>query len=221
MDGVFPKVVFTVSGIGIRDTVISSWIMVVLIVVIILIFNRFKPGAIEMLFKTINNMLSDVMGIDATPYMPFLGSIMLYIMFANVIGIIPGISSPTKDINTPIALALVVFFSVYYYGIRDKGLWNYLKSLADPIILLPFELIGQFSRSLSLTLRLFGNIISGEMIVAIMFMLVPLFVPIPMAGLGIFTGVLQAYIFTVLTSTYIAASVESNEPIKELDEEKK
>ena len=219
MDGVFPEVVFTIFGVGIRDTVISSWIMVILIVVTIEAFNRFKPGTIELLFKSINNMLSDVMGMDATPYMPFLGSLMLYLAFANVIGIIPGLTSPTKDINTPIALALIVFISVYFYGIRDKGLWGYFKSLADPFILLPFELIGQLSRSLSLTLRLFGNIISGEMIVAILFMLVPLFVPLPMVGLGIFTGLLQAYIFTVLTSTYVAASVQSNEPVEKIENE--
>ncbi len=221
MDNVFPKVVFTIFGVGIRDTVISSWIMLILIVVLIEILNRFKPEAIRMLFKSINNMLSDVMGIDATPFMPFLGSLMLYLTFANIIGIIPGLTAPTKDINTPIALALIVFVSVYFYGIRKMGLWKYLKSMADPFILLPFELIGQLSRSLSLTLRLFGNIISGEMIVAILFMLVPLFVPLPMVGLGIFTGILQAYIFTVLTSTYIAASIQSSEPIEELENEVK
>ena len=219
MDQVFPKIAFTIFGVGIRDTVVSSWIMILIIVVAIELFNRFKPGAIEMLFKTINDMLSDIMGMDASPFMPFLGSLILFLTIANVIGIIPGLTSPTKDINTTIALSLVVFASVYFYGIRKKGLWGYLKSLANPVILLPFEIIGQLSRTLSLTLRLFGNIISGEMIVAILFMLVPLFVPLPMVGLSIFTGILQAYIFTVLTSTYIAASVQSNEPAPELEPE--
>ena len=219
MDQVFPKIAFTIFGLGVRDTVVSTWIMILIIVVAIELFNRFKPGAIEMLFKTINDMLTEIMGLDAAPFMPFLGSLILFLAVANVIGIIPGLTSPTKDINTTIALSLVVFASVYFYGIREKGFWGFLKSMADPIILLPFEIIGQLSRTLSLTLRLFGNIISGEMIVAILFMLVPLFVPLPMVGLSIFTGILQAYIFTVLTSTYIAASVQANEPVPELEPE--
>lgn len=217
MNGVFPEVAFTIFGIGIRDTVVSTWIMILIIVVVIVALNRLKPGAIELLFKTINDMLSDIMGMDATPFMPFLGSLMLFLAFANVIGVVPGLTSPTKDINTPIALSLVVFASVYFFGIREKGLWGYLKSLAEPVIMLPFELIGQLSRTLSLSLRLFGNIISGEMIVAIIFMLIPLFVPLPLIGLSLFTGILQAYIFTVLSSTYIAASVEANEPVPEAE----
>jgi F-type H+-transporting ATPase subunit a len=130
---------------------------------------------------------------------------------ANVLGVIPGLNAPTRDVNTPLALALVVFFSVHYFGIREKGLVDYLQDLASPIFLLPLEIIGQISRTLSLSLRLFGNMISAELIVAIIFALVPLFVPLPLVGLGIFTGLLQAYIFTALAAVYIASAIRANE----------
>jgi F-type H+-transporting ATPase subunit a len=128
---------------------------------------------------------------------------------------VPGIISPTRDISTPLALAITVFFAVHYFGIKAKGLLQYLKDLASPLyllpLMLPLELIGQFSRTLSLTLRLFGNIISGELVVAVIFSLVPLFVQLPLVGLSLFTGLLQAYIFTVLATVYIGAGVEASE----------
>ena len=209
MTSIFPEVVFTLFGIPIRDTVVSTWIMIAIIAILAFVVDSFQPTLLEMLVDFLTDTLSNVMGTPAQPYLPLLGSLAIFIAFANIIGIVPGMVSPTKDINTPLALALVVFFSVHYFGIQQKGLVRYLKEFASPIFLLPLEIIGQISRTLSLTLRLFGNVLSGEMIVAILFALLPLFVPLPMVGLGIFTGLLQAYIFTVLASTYIGAGVES------------
>jgi F-type H+-transporting ATPase subunit a len=216
MKALFPEVVFTLFGIPIRDTVVSTWIMMAIILVCAIVIGKRQPVLLEMLVDFLTDTFSNVMGIDAAPFLPLLGSLAIFIAFANIIGIVPGIISPTKDINTPLALAMVVFFSVHYFGISQKGLRLYLKEFASPIFLLPLEIIGQVSRTLSLTLRLFGNIISGEMIVAIIFALVPLFVPLPMAGPGIFTGLLQAYIFTVLASTYIGAGIESSTPIDDV-----
>lgn len=209
MTGVFPEVAFTLFGIPIRDTVVSTWMMMAIILVCAVFINRKQPVILEMLVDFLADTFTTVMGVSSAPYLPLLGSLAIFIAFANIIGIVPGIISPTKDINTPLALAVVVFFSVHYFGISQKGLWGYIKDLASPIFLLPLELVGQLSRTLSLTLRLFGNVISGEMIVAIIFALIPLFLPLPMVGLGIFTGLLQAYIFTVLASTYIGAAVEA------------
>jgi F-type H+-transporting ATPase subunit a len=127
---------------------------------------------------------------------------------ANTIAVFPFISPPTSDINVPLALALVVFFSVHYFGIRAKGVKQYVRDLANPVFLFPFEVLSQFTRTVSLTLRLFGNVLSIELIVAIIFALVPLFVPLPLAGFGIFTGLLQAYIFTVLAAVYISAGLD-------------
>ena len=211
MTGVFPEVVFTLFGIPIRDTVVSTWMMMGIILIFAVVINKKQPVLLEMLVDFLADTFTSVMGVSSAPYLPLLGSLAIFIAFANIISIVPGITSPTKDINTPLALAIVVFFSVHYFGISQKGLWGYIKDLASPIFLLPLELIGQISRTLSLTLRLFGNMISGEMIVAIIFALLPLFIPLPMVGLGIFVGLLQAYIFTVLASTYIGAAVETTE----------
>ncbi|NLF12898.1 MAG: F0F1 ATP synthase subunit A, partial [Anaerolineaceae bacterium] len=101
------------------------------------------------------------------------------------------------------------------YGVRAKGVFGYLRDLAQPIFLLPLEIIGQLSRTLSLSLRLFGNILSAELIVAIIFSLLPLFVPLPLVGLGIFTGLLQAYIFTALAAVYIASAIQANPSLQE------
>lgn len=215
MTGVFPEVAFTLFGIPIRDTVVSTWMMMAIILICAAIMNRKQPVLLEMLVDFLADTFTNVMGTSSLPYLPLLGSLAIFIAFANIISVVPGITSPTKDINTPLALALVVFFSVHFFGIQQKGLWRYIKDMASPWFLFPFEIIGQLSRTFSLTLRLFGNVISGEMIVAILFTLLPLFVPLPMTGLSIFTGLLQAYIFTVLTSTYIGAAVESTVGIPE------
>jgi F-type H+-transporting ATPase subunit a len=214
MEGVFPEVVFTLFGLPVRDTVISTWIMMAIVAAAAIIIGRRQLTALEMLVDFLNDLISGVMGAPAAPFLPLLGTLAIFIAAANVIGVIPFLSSPTRDINTPLALALVVFFSVHYFGMREKGVWGYLKDMASPIFILPLELVGQLSRTLSLTLRLFGNIISAELIIAVMFVLAPLFVPLPLVGFSIFTGLLQAYIFTVLAAVYISAGLAANEPLR-------
>ncbi|MBN1486983.1 MAG: F0F1 ATP synthase subunit A [Anaerolineae bacterium] len=215
--GVEPKDVIHLFGnVWITDTVISTWIMMAIIIGAVLVLRKRQPVALEMLIDFLTDTIADVMGPELAPrYLPFLGALAIFIGVANVIGVIPGIASPTRDISTPLALSLVVFFAVHFYGIQAKGVGQYLKDLASPLYLsiltLPLEIIGQLSRTLSLTLRLFGNIISGELVVAVIFSLVPLVVPLPMVGLSMFTGLLQAYIFTVLATVYISAGVETKE----------
>ena len=178
----------------------------------VIIINKFKPGLNEMIVEFLSNLISDIMNINSPqPYLPLIGTLAIFIAIANSAGIIPVISSPTSDINTPLALAIVVFFAVYYYGIRAKGFGRYLKELASPVFLLPLEIVGQISRTLSLTLRLFGNILSGELIASILLSLVPLFVPLPMMGLSLLLGLLQAYVFTALASVYVASAIEISE----------
>lgn len=211
MQSVFPQTLFIVGGIAIRDTVVWTWVMMALIMALAVLIRHLQPGALEVLIDFFTDMISTVMQRPGGPYLPLLGSLAIFIGVANVIGVIPVISSPTHDINTALALALIVFFSVHFYGIQAKGLWGYLKGLASPIFTLPLEIIGQLSRTLSLTLRLFGNVISGELVVAVLFSLVPLFVPIPLVAFTMFTGVLQAYVFTVLAAIYVAAGVQASE----------
>ncbi len=210
MDDIFPQVMFYIFGIPVRDTVVSTWIMMVVIVAGVILFRRRLPTALEMYIDFINDMISDVMGRPAGPFIPLLGTLVIFLALANNFGNLPVVVTPTKDINTPLALALVVFFAVHYFGIREKGLFGYFKDLASPIFMLPLEVIGQLSRTMSLTLRLFGNIISGELVVGVIFMLVKALVPLPMIALSLFTGVLQAYIFTVLASGYIGSAVRSD-----------
>ena len=210
MEDVFPKVVFTILGIPIRDTVISTWVMMVFIVAVAIIVNRRQPVALEMLVDFLTDTVSGVVGRPSAAFLPLLGTLAIFIAVANSMSAVPFLTSPTADVNTPLALALVVFFSVHYFGIRAKGLIGYIKDLSSPIIMLPLENIGQLSRTLSLTLRLFGNIVSAQLILVVIFALAPLFVPLPLIGFGLFTGLLQAYIFTILAAVYIGAALEAN-----------
>ena len=211
MEDFFPQVVLTIFGIPVRDTVISTWIMMAFVMTVVAVARRRWPTALEMVVDFLNDMISDVMGRHAEPYLPFLGALAIFVAVSNVIGVVPFLVSPSRDINTPAALALAVFFSVHYFGIRAKGVSGYLKSLASPIFILPLEIIGQVSRTLSLAVRLFGNIISTDLIVAVIFALVPLIVPLPLIGFSMFTGLLQAYIFTALATVYISTGLEDGE----------
>lgn len=212
MDAVTPQVVFTLWGIPITNTVTSTWIIMAIMIFLAWLLSRQKPIALEMIVDFLTDLLGSTMGVEARPYVPFIGTFFLFIAGANILGLIPGIENPTRDLNTTAALAIIVFFSVYYFGIRSQGLLGYLKSLTKPIfILLPFELIGHFTRALSLTLRLFCNVISIELIVAIIFSLLPYFLPSVMALYGAATGLIQAYIFTILAATYIGAGVATTD----------
>lgn len=219
MDAITPQVVFYLFGLPITDTVVSTWVMMLIIIVLAVLIKFFKPSAGEWLIEFINNIVSSVMPADQNPnnFLFVLGSLAIFLLFANIFSILPMMVSPTANINTTIALAVVVFFAVHLYGIREKGLWGYIKDFANPIFILPLEIVSQFSRTLSLAVRLFGNILSTDLIVAIVFALIPFIVPLPLAALGMLTGVLQAYIFLVLASLYIASAVE----IQEMEQERK
>ncbi len=222
MDRFFPQVVFSVFGVPVRDTVVSTWIMMVMLITLGIVVQRRWPILLEMLLGFLEDLIGDLLaGYPVEQYLPFLGSLAIFVAFANIFSLLPTIPlpgglmlpivAPTRDLNTPVALAVVVFFSVHYYGMRQQGVLGYLKNLASPIFLLPLEIIGQVSRTVSLAVRLFGNVLSTELIVAVVFMLIPLFVPLPVIGLNIFTGLLQAYIFTALAAVYISTALEGDE----------
>lgn len=211
MEGVFPQEVFTIFGVPVRDTVISTWVMIILVAGAAVLVRRRWPTALEMLLDFLAGTVSEIMGRPTEPYLPLLGSLAIFIGLANVIGAIPVLITPTGDINTPVALSVIVFFAIHYFGVRERGGSGYLKSLASPIFMLPLEIVGQLSRTLSLTLRLFGNTISTNIIVAVVFALLPMIVPLPAIGYNILTGVLQAYIFTILAAVFIGAAVRANE----------
>jgi len=219
MEAVIPQVVFHIFGLPITDTIVSTWVMMVLIIGGALLIRKNAPAIGEFIIEFINNIVASVMpeSTRVSKYIFILGSLAIFLLFGNIFSILPVMVSPTANINTTIALAVVVFFSVHIFGVIEKGTWNYIKDFSSPLFILPLEIVSQFSRTLSLSVRLFGNILSTDLIVAIVFSLVPFLVPLPLAALGMLTGVLQAYIFTVLASLYIASAVE----IQEMEDERR
>jgi F-type H+-transporting ATPase subunit a len=193
--------------------------MMALIVIVMLLIRKYKPGAGEIILEMINNIVSTVMPEEAniSKYLPLLSTLAIFLLLGNIFSVFPGMVSPTANINTTAALAIIVFFAVHVYGIREKGLWGYAKDLANPIFILPLEIVSQFSRTLSLAVRLFGNVLSTDLIVIIVFALIPFIVPLPLTLLGMLTGALQAYIFLVLSSLYIASAIE----VQEMEEERR
>ena len=213
MDVIDHRIVFTLFGIlPIRDTVLYTWITMGIIIGVVLILKILKPNLLEYLLEMVISVVDDAMDVDDLhPYIPLLGSLLIFTLFANLISIVPGMKSPTADINTTIGLALIVVLSVHIYGMAKKGVWKYLKGFANPIFMLPVELIGQFSRTLSLSMRLFGNILSCDLIVAIVFSIVPYFLPIALTAISMVSGLLQAFVLTTLAALFISSAVEINE----------
>jgi F-type H+-transporting ATPase subunit a len=145
-------------------------------------------------------------------FLAFLGTLFLFIGASALLSIVPGFEPPTGSLSTTVALALCVFVAVPLAGIREQGLRGYLKSYVEPtVLMLPFNLIGEVSRTLALAVRLFGNMMSGAMILAILLTITPFFFPIVMTALGLLTGMVQAYIFTVLAAVYLAAATQRDD----------
>lgn len=146
-------------------------------------------------------------------YVAFIGTLFVFIATANVLTVVPGYLPPTSSLSTTAALALCVFVAVPVFGIRQRGWRGYLKSYLEPtIIMLPFNVISELSRTLALAVRLFGNMMSGAMIVAILLTITPFIFPVVMTLLGLLTGLVQAYIFSILATVYIAAATGNNDP---------
>ncbi len=146
-------------------------------------------------------------------YLGFLGTLFLFVAVASLSTIIPYYEPPTASLSTTMALALCVFVAVPLFGIQDQGLRGYLKSYIEPtVIMLPFNMISELSRTLALAVRLFGNMMSGAMILAILLTITPFIFPVVMAVLGLLTGMVQAYIFSILAAVYIAAATQIRKP---------
>jgi F-type H+-transporting ATPase subunit a len=146
-------------------------------------------------------------------YIGFLGTLFLFVALAALGTIIPGYEPPTGSLSTTAALALCVFVAVPLFGIEEQGLWGYLKSYAEPtVIMLPFNVISELSRTLALAVRLFGNMMSGVMIIGILLTITPFIFPVVMTVLGLLTGMVQAYIFSILAAVYIAAAARTGRP---------
>jgi F-type H+-transporting ATPase subunit a len=167
-------------------------------------------GALEIVVTTLAGQIEQIGLNEPRKYLPFLGSLFLFVAISSLCTVLPGFDPPTGSLSTTAALAICVFLAVPWFGIRQQGLVSYLKSYTEPtIIMLPFNLISELSRTLALAVRLFGNMMSGAMIIAILLTITPLFFPLVMTALGLLTGMVQAYIFTILAGVYIAAATRS------------
>ncbi|HEY5112589.1 MAG TPA: F0F1 ATP synthase subunit A [Coriobacteriia bacterium] len=170
-------------------------------------------NVLEIIVTGIEKQIEDVGLRHPEKYLGFLGTLFLFVAAASLCIVIPGYEPPTGSLSTTVALALCVFVAVPVFGIAEQGVGGYLKSYMEPtIIMLPFNIISEVSRTLALAVRLFGNMMSGAMIVAILLTITPFLFPIVMTALGLLTGMVQAYIFSILAAVYIAAATRRRTP---------
>ncbi|SEO38580.1 F0F1 ATP synthase subunit A [Nitrosovibrio sp. Nv6] len=162
---------------------------------------------LEIIVSAIKKQIEEVGLRQSRMYLGFVGTLFVFVATASLFTVIPGYEPPTGSLSTTTALAICVFIAVPLYGIKEQGLGGYLRSYLEPTpLMLPFNIIGEFSRTLALAVRLFGNMMSGTMILAILLSITPFFFPIVMSALGLLTGMVQAYIFSILATVYIAAA---------------
>ena len=165
---------------------------------------------LEIIVTAIEKQIEEVGLPHPEKYIGFLGTLFLFVAMANLFTVIPGYEPPTGSLSTTVALALCVFVAVPIFGIKNQGMGGYLKSYVEPtVIMLPFNIISEISRTLALAVRLFGNMMSGAMIIAILLTITPFVFPIVMTALGLLTGMVQAYIFSILAAVYIAAATRA------------
>lgn len=202
--------------IKLNETIVTTWgLMALLALGAWLITRRLTSdaqtsrwqAALEILVTGIDTQIKEVGLRVPEHYLPFIGTLFVFIAFANFLTILPVYEPPTASLSTTTALAVCVFVAVPLFGIGRRGLRQYLRSYLEPtVIMLPFNLISELSRTLALSVRLFGNMMSGTMILAILLGITPFLFPMVMSALGLLTGLVQAYIFSVLATVYIAAA---------------
>lgn len=204
-------------------TLVFTWgLMALLVVGSMLITRRLTSedtrsrwqNLLEIVVTGIQQQIKEVGLQHPERYLGFLGTLFLFVAIAALCTVIPGYEPPTGSLSTTAALALCVLIAVPMFGIEDQGLHGYLKSYIEPtFIMLPFNIISEVSRTLALAVRLFGNMMSGAMIIGILLSITPFVFPVIMTLLGLLTGMVQAYIFTILAAVYIAAATSRREPV--------
>jgi F-type H+-transporting ATPase subunit a len=208
-----------VGPVAITRPVVTTWaIMTVLTLGSWLATQRLalRPGRrqviVELVVTGILAQIGEVIRKQPRAFLPLLGTLFIFLVAANLSGVLPGTEAPTGKLETPAALALTVFVAVHFFGVRARGLLGYLASFAKPkLIMLPLNIVAEVTRTFSLMVRLFGNVMSGEFVIALVVALAGLLVPIPLMALEILIGLVQAYIFTVLAAVFIGAAVDTAE----------
>ncbi len=202
-------------------TILTTWgLMLVMVVTSRLVTRRLSDGMriprlqgmLEVIVSTTGKQIEEVGLSHPEKYLGFLGTLFLFVALSNLCEIIPGYEPPTGSLSTTAALAICVFIAVPLFGIMESGLKSYLATYLDPTpLMLPFNIVGELSRTLALAIRLFGNIMSGSMVIAILLTITPFIFPVLMSMLDLLTGLVQAYIFTILATVYIAAATKARE----------
>lgn len=217
--GVFEGVLFKIGGLPIMGSIVMTWMLMVLLSILAWVLTRRlqeHPGSAQVLlegaFNLIEESIEEVLPGRSGLLLPFVATLWIFILAANLISLVPGMSSPTADLSVTASLACLVFLSVHWFGIRVEGLKGYLKHYTTPSpVLIPFHLISEFSRTLALSVRLFGNVMSLEIAAALVLLVAGFLVPIPLLMLHIIEAVIQAYLFGMLALIYIAGGIQSQE----------
>jgi F-type H+-transporting ATPase subunit a len=207
--------------IKLNGTIVTTWgLMLVLTLGAYLVTRKLTSevvasrwqAALEILVSGIDEQIKEVGLSVPGSYIAFIGTLFIFIATANLLTIVPGYTPPTSSLSTTAALAICVFVAVPVFGVARRGWRRYLKSYLEPtVIMLPFNLISELSRTLALAVRLFGNMMSGTMIIAILLTITPFIFPVALTLLGLLTGMVQAYIFSILATVYIAAATGDND----------
>lgn len=211
---------FQLGPVPITQAILTTWaIMAVLVAGSYLLTRRLAliPGprqaALELIVTTMDTQIRETTGAAPAPYRSFIGTLFLFILVSNWSSLIPGVEPPTAKLETDAALAVLVFLSVIWFGVRGAGIGGYLKSFAAPnIAMIPLNMLESITRVFSMFVRLFGNVMSGVFVIGIVASLAGLLVPIPLMALDLLTGLVQAYIFAVLAMVFISATVEDGQP---------
>ena len=224
VENVFPEIVSELKiaslVIPVTDTVITTWIIILILTAVSYFTTRrlsiSHPTKIQIFAEriviAIEQTLKTSVNIPAWVLVPFIGTIWIYVGVMNMISLIPCFHNPTRDLSTTAALSVIVFFSIHYYGIKFSGFRGYLRKYIEPsVFLLPFNLFADISRIFAMAIRLFGNMLSWEMIVAILIALVGFLVPVPMMLLSIVGDVLHAFLFGLLTYIFIIGGIQAEE----------
>ena len=212
-----------------NGTIVFTWgLMLALVIGSKLITDNLSKGLarsrwqnlLEIIVSGIEKQIADVGLREPRKFIGFLGTLFLFVAAASLCTILPGYEPPTRSLSTTAALALCVFVAVPLFGMEEQGIGGYLKSYIEPTaIMLPFNIISELSRTLALAVRLFGNMMSGAMILSILLTITPIIFPIAMSVLGLLTGMVQAYIFSILAAVYIAAATRVRKDRPELSTE--
>jgi F-type H+-transporting ATPase subunit a len=210
-----PGTVLRFGDVVITDTVVFTWIVMAFLSIASYLLTRrlsLVPSpvqeAVEALFESIKGLIEEALDVDAWDVIPLLGTLWIFIGVSNLVGLVPGLKTPTADINTTFAFAVISYISIHFYGIKYQGIKGYISHYTEPsVILLPFHLLADVTRIVALAIRLFGNMLSGEMVAAILLVIAGLLVPVPMALLHIVIGIVQAYIFGALTLAFISGGI--------------